>query len=96
MRCSGFLSLALLVVAVPATAATPTSRLIDFPCTRNLTDGRVLVDGTQWDEKMRALGYTLENGSYVPYEVLKFTQQKVDDATWAEGICEMKLLPKAK
>ena len=86
VRC---LSLVLLVVAVPATAATPTSRLIDFPCTRNLTDGRVLVDGTQWDEKMRALGYTLESGSYVPYEVLKFTQQKVDDATWAEGICEM-------
>lgn len=95
MRCVRCLSLVLLA-AVPATAATPASKLIDFPCTRNLVDGHVLVDGTQWDEKMRALGYTLEDGTYVPYEVLKFTQQKVDDATWVEGICRMKLLPVAK
>ena len=96
MRSVRCLSLLLFVAVVPATAATPASKLIEFPCSRNLTDGRVLVDGTQWDEKMRALGYRLEDGSYVPYEVLTFTQHKVDDATWAEGICKMKLLPLAK
>ena len=61
-----------------------------------LADGRVLVDGTQWDEKMRQLGYVLEDGAYVPYKVLNFTQTAVHDEIWVEGICRLKLLPIAR
>jgi hypothetical protein len=56
----------------------------------------VLVDGTQWDEKMRQLGYVLNDGAYVPYQVLTFSQQKVHDEIWADGLCRMKLLPVAQ
>lgn len=35
------------VTMMPADAATPKPRTIDFPCFKNLADGRVLVDGTQ-------------------------------------------------
>lgn len=90
------MSLLMAVTMMPADAATPKPRTIDFPCFKNLADGRVLVDGTQWDEKMRQLGYELEDGSFVPYEVLRFTQQTVHDQIWADGTCRMKLLPVAK
>ena len=92
MRFSSFFALAIpLAVASPAAA-----RSIDFPCLRNLADGRVLVDGTQWDQKMRELGYHLEDGAYVPYKVLGFEQKAAHDEVWAEGLCRLELLPVAK
>lgn len=90
------LSLLMAVIMQPADAATPKPRTIDFPCFKNLADGRVLVDGTQWDEKMHRLGYVLEDGAFVPYEVLHFTEMKVHDQIWADGTCRMKLLPVAR
>jgi hypothetical protein len=90
------LSLMMAVAMLPAAADTSKPRTIDFPCFKNLSDGRVLVDGTQWDEKMRRLGYVLEDGAFVPYEVLSFTQQTTHDQIWADGMCRMKLLPVAK
>lgn len=36
---------------------------------------------------MHRLGYVLEDGAFVPYEVLRFTQQKVHDETSADGMC---------
>ena len=66
---------------------------MDFPCFKNLADGRVLVDGTQWDRKMRQLGYELQDGEYVPYKVLRFRKQKLRDQIWADGLCRMRLLP---
>ena len=95
MRRVCLLSLVLGLSSLCAAAATAADRIIDFPCLRNLADGRVLVDGPQWDAKMRALGYDLADGAYVPYEVLSFTRRRINDATWAEGECRMKLLPVA-
>ena len=91
-------SMCLLVTvwALPAAAAVPKQKVIAFPCFKNLADGRVLVDGTEWDEKMRELGYDLADGAYVPWKVLKFTKKKVRDETWADGTCRMQLLPVAK
>lgn len=86
-------SLFFALASLPADADSTTPRTIDFPCLKNLADGRVLVDGTQWDEKMRQLGFVLEDGAFVPYEVLRFTQLSVHDAIWADGMCRMKLLP---
>ena len=92
MRFSSLIALAIaLAVASPAAA-----RSIDFPCLKNLADGRVLVDGTQWDQKMRELGYQLEDGAYVPYKVLGFEKQTAHDDVWAEGLCHLELLPVAK
>lgn len=96
MRRVGYVSLALALVVLPAAAADAPQSTIEFPCTKNLTDGRVLVDGTAWDAKMHALGYKLPEGAYVPYEVQSFKRQKIQDATWAEGLCQMKLLPVAR
>ena len=96
MRRVCFVSLVLVVSSLPAAAASSQVGTIEFPCLKNLSDGRVLVDGTQWDAQMRDLGYDLADGDYVPYEVLSFTRQKLHDATWAEGICRMKLLPVSK
>lgn len=90
------LGLLMALATLPADAAASKSRTIDFPCFKNLADGRVLVDGTRWDAKMRQLGYDLADGAFVPYEVLRFTQQSVHDAIWADGMCRMKLLPVAK
>lgn len=90
------LRLVLFILVLPANAATTSPGTIDFPCFKNLTDGRVLVDGTQWDKKMRKLGYVLEDGAFVPYEVLRFTQQTVHDQIWADGMCRLKLLPVTK
>lgn len=96
MRAVCRLSLLLLVLSgLPAPAAVR-ARTITFPCLKNLADGRVLVDGTAWDAKMRSLGYDLSEGAYVPYQVLGFTQDKVQDAIWAEGQCRMKLLAATK
>lgn len=96
MRCLRYLSLIPVLAAGPAAAAGSAPKLIDFPCTRNVADGRVLVDGTAWDRKMRELGYALADGSYVPYRVLKFTGTTVEDDIWTDGICRMQLLPVAK
>lgn len=96
MRRVCFMSLLLACSGLPANAAMSQARTIDFPCSKNLADGRVLVDGTQWDEKMRQLGYVLADGAYVPYEVLTFSQQKVHDEIWSDGLCRMKLLPVEK
>ena len=96
MRRISYMSLLLVFSALPANAALSQVKTITFPCSKNLADGRVLVDGTQWDEKMRELGYVLADGAYVPYEVMRFTQQVVHDAIWADGLCRMKLLPVAK
>ena len=96
MRCVCAMSLVLVFSALPAHAALSQVRTIEFPCYKNLADGRVLVDGTQWDEKMRQLGYVLNDGAYVPYEVLQFTQITTHDTIWADGLCRMKLLPVAR
>lgn len=96
MRRAFSMSVLLVFSTLPAQAALSQVKTIEFPCYKNLADGRVLVDGTQWDEKMRQLGYVLDDGAYVPYEVLQFTQKAVHDAIWADGLCRMKLLPVAK
>lgn len=67
--------------------------VIDFPCFKNLSDGRVLVDGAQWDAKLKELGYELKDGAYVPYEVLAFELQAKRDEVWADGLCRLQLLP---
>lgn len=88
------IALALAVTAVSANAAPAGSKTIEFPCSRNLADGRVLVDGTQWDDKMRELGYELADGEYVPWKVLRFTEQvRHEEDGWADGTCRLKLLP---
>ena len=96
MRRVCFMSLLLVVSSLPAAAATPRVKTIDFPCLKNLADSRFLVDGQKWDARMRALGYDLADGAYVPYEVTSFTRRKLQDEIWAEGTCRMKLLPVAK
>lgn len=96
MRFVCSLSLMIVLLALPTTVAVPKQKTIDFPCFKNLADGRVLVDGPQWDARMRALGYRLEDGAYVPWKVLNFTSQKVHDEIWADGLCRMQLLPVAK
>lgn len=89
MRIAILLAVAVLFVpGVPAEART-----IDFPCFKNLTDGRVLVDGMKWDQKLQELGFVLDDGAYVPYKVLRFSDQKTRDQVWADGICNMLLLP---
>jgi hypothetical protein len=92
------LSLALWLAAPLAALAADAvaGNIIDFPCSKNLADGRVLVDGTLWDAKMRALGHVLEDGAYVPYDVLRFSQLTVHDALWADGMCRIRLLPVTK
>ena len=87
--------LLVLSTSLPAQAGD-SGEVIDFPCLKNLGDGRVLVDGTQWDDAMRSLGHVLTDGAYVPYEVLSFKLKKKQDDTWAEGRCRMKLLPVAR
>lgn len=77
-------------------SALAADEVIDFPCTKNLVDGRVLVDGPTWERKMKSLGYVLEDGAYVPYKVLNFTQGKQHDPTWADGECRMQLMPVVK
>ena len=96
MRRALFVSLVLLLAALPAAADKAKPRIISFPCSKNLADGRVLVDGPSWDQKMRDLGYVLADGAYVPWKVLGFTLQKKQDDIWADGICRMRLLPVAK
>ena len=93
MRCVCYMSLLLACCNAASALAAPEGKTIDFPCSRNLSDGRVLVDGTQWDERMRQLGYILDDGAYVPFEVLRFTQTAVHDEIWADGLCLLKLLP---
>lgn len=90
------LSLLLMLSSVVAAQAEDADEVIDFPCLKNIADGRVLVDGTQWDQAMRRLGHVLTDGAYVPYEVLSFDLKKQQDDTWAEGQCRMKLLPVAR
>ena len=92
MRIVWFASLPLLSLLLAAAGPAP-APTIDFPCFKNLSDGRVLVDGDQWDRKLRDLGYVLEDGAYVPYEVLSFQQQKARDAVWADGTCHLLLPP---
>ena len=84
----------LMVVVGIAPAAM--ARTIDFPCSKNLADGRVLVDGVAWDRKMAELGYKLKDGAFVPYDVLRFRKLKSQDAIWADGICRMRLGPVQK
>lgn len=79
-----------------ATAPQALARTIDFPCSKNMADGRVLVDGPAWDRKMAELGYVLKDGAFVPYAVLRFRKLKAQDAIWADGICRMRLLPVSK
>jgi len=79
-----------------ALASPAAARTIDFPCSKNLVDGRVLVDGPAWDRKMRELGYVLPDGAFVPYDVLNFRKQKSQDPIWADGLCRMRLLPVQK
>lgn len=90
------LSLALLLAAGPAGATETKPKIIAFPCSKNLADGRVLVDGPAWDQKMRDLGYVLADGAYVPWKVLGFTLQKKQDEIWADGTCRLQLLPVAR
>lgn len=89
---------ALIALAAPLVLAAPAAagRVITFPCMKNLDDGRVLVDGDRWDEKMRQLGYELEDGAYVPWKVLGFRKEKLQDESWAEGTCRLELLPVEK
>lgn len=92
-----YLALGLLLAApVLAFAADAPATVTDVPCSRNEADGRVLVDATLWDERLRQLGYHLAEGEYVPYEVLHFTAQKSQDLVWTDGTCRMKLLPVAR
>ncbi len=84
----GMLAVAFLFVTTYAEAKT-----IDFPCTKNLLDGDVQVDGLKWEQKMRSLGFTADNEKYVGYEVLSFKKKKVIDETWVDGVCKFKLQP---
>lgn len=90
------ISLVLLLGGLPAQGARPEAKVIDFPCFKNLDDGRVLVDGGRWDQSMKDLGYRLKDGEYVPWKVLSFTQTKLEDGDWADGMCQMRLLPVQK
>lgn len=96
MRRVRYMSLLLVCASLPAGAAVTQSQTIEFPCFKNMADGKVLVDGAQWDRKMQDLGYVLTDGAYVPWKVLTFTQQKTHDEMWADGICHMQLLPVEK
>lgn len=96
MRRVCHISLMLVLAVLSAVPAAAKARTIDFPCLKNRADGRVLVDGTEWDLKMRELGYVLKDGAYVPWKVLHFEQQTVHDDIWADGMCQMKLLPVAQ
>ncbi len=87
------LSLVALMSCAAIASAAAENRVIAFPCMKNAVDGRVLVDGVQWDEKMRQLGYSLADGAYVPYKVLRFTETKRQDDIWSDGTCSMELLP---
>ena len=91
-----YMSLLLVCASLPAGAAVTQSQTIEFPCFKNMADGKVLVDGTQWDRKMQDLGYVLADGAYVPWKVLTFTRQKTHDEMWADGTCHMQLLPVEK
>lgn len=88
----GVSTIAALAVLLTLAGAAP-DQIIDFPCFKNLSDGRVLVDGIRWDEKLRELGYELPDGAYVPYQVLHFELQTTRDAVWADGLCRMQLMP---
>ena len=96
MRRVRYMSLLLALAGLPAEAAVTQSQTIEFPCFKNLADGKVLVDGTQLDRKMQDLGYVLADGSYVPWRVLTFTRQNTHDDLWADGMCHMQLLPVEK
>jgi len=94
LRFSGLAVIALLLASGQPSATPAGSKTIEFPCSRSLADGHVLVDGTQWDDKMRELGYELADGEYVPWKVLRFTEQvRNEEDGWADGTCRMKLLP---
>ena len=82
-----------LAVAVPAQAG---KRTVDFPCSQNRADKRFILAGDDWDKKLHELGYEWAEDEYVPYTVLSFTEEKVVDDDWAEGMCRIKLLPVAK
>ena len=86
----GLLLASTLLASVPAHAG---KRTIEFPCSQNRADKRVILDDSEWTEKLRKLGYELAEDEYVPYEVLSFTREKVVDDDWADGTCRIRLLP---
>ena len=96
MRSVRSLSLVAAIAVLSMSPAVAADNVMVFPCMKNGVDGRVLVDGTQWDVKMRQLGYNLADGAYVPYKVLSFTETKRHDDIWSDGTCRMQLLPVAK
>lgn len=96
-RVSSLIGLGIALATSPAGfAADAPATVTEISCIRNETDGRVLVDATLWDARLRQLGYRLEDGAYVPYEVLSFVPQKSQDQVWTDGMCRMKLLPVAR
>lgn len=76
-----------------ASAALAGETVLDFPCARNLVDGRFLVDGPAWERRMRELGHDFQDDAFVPFEVTSFALRKVHDRIWADGLCRMKLRP---
>lgn len=83
---------AIIVAVVTSCASTAFGKTIEFPCMRNTYDGRILVDGPQWAQKMRSIGYRVDNEAHVAYEVIKFSKVRKRDIMWDEGKCKMRLI----
>lgn len=88
-----------MLIALSASTATAGQK-IDFPCTRNKTDGRVLVDGLDYAKKLASLGYEKRADKWgtvdynVGYNVLRFEKVRNSDEVWAEGVCRLELIPR--
>lgn len=73
---------------------------IHFPCSKNKSDGRVLVDGPNYDNKLASLGYKKTKDKWgtvdyhIGYKVLSFQKVKDTDDVWAEGVCYFELIPR--
>lgn len=73
---------------------------IDFPCSRNKSDGRVLVDGVAFAQKLASLGYKKHPDKWgtvdynIGYNVRRFERVRDNDAVWTEGVCRLDLVPR--
>lgn len=94
--------LGILVCICLGSFAANAGQKIHFPCMKNKDDGRVLVDGPDYDRKLAALGYKKSKdkwgavGYNVGYKVLGFEKVKDDPSLpklWMEGVCHFELVP---
>jgi hypothetical protein len=79
------------------TESTFAGQKIHFPCSKR-TDGKVLVDGPDYDNKLASLGYHKRADKWgsidyhISYKVIGFEKVKDIDQMWMEGVCYFELI----